>query len=1616
MHRVGRGFVGRVFRATVAIGVTVSALGLAGVAGTGVAHAASTNTVLILSTTVADGTVANGMSSVEAQEATADGYAVTIVTPTAWSTMTTAQFASYRAIILGDPTCGNESAISAAEANTSTWGAAVNGNIEVLGTDPVFHDSQGGHAVTVDAVDFATAQSGKTGAYVSLSCYFDRSADLTPVAVLNAFAAGGFSVHSKATCSDAVHIVDPTSPAVYNSTNASLSNWSCSVHEAFQTWPASFGVAAIDTSSGASFVAPDGTRGDPYILTNPGGFTGISMSGAQNVPIGNFANVRATLRDHNNFPLSGVNMNFSVTAGPGVGATGSCKTLNGIFFSPSACTTDADGQVTLVYSNTNGLAGTDTVTVWADTNSNGVHDSGDPSASTTVTWISAVKYVAYGDSYSSGEGVSPYASGTDTSMDHCHRSTRAYSTYVQPPGWPATVQYASSNGIVNGATYASWACSGAIMQNVRPAADGGRSSDEGPQLDEPGVANANLVTITISGNDAGFGDILYTCARHACTSPGYTKQGVPYTQWIDTKITGLLGEIKQTILDVQSKTPNATIFVLGYPQLFPATSDEQYCTKLTPWHGEEDFLRAEDTHLNNVLSSVAASVGVFFVPVDGTFAGHEPCGNGGGEWINGITVHTTWNLFSWTPIPVPYPTFSAGKATFHPTSEGQREYWVALQSFINAQIASGVPLLPDGLPQDPAPQAASALIAATTSPTDTYGDLTVAPVTTPACTSQMSFAPGDAAHITGSGYSPLSTVTVSFSTEQKTPVTLGTLQSNANGNISGTFSVPTSTPTTALGGFEAIGPDPNGASHDSLGSAPVVPGPPCATDDTATTQLSSPVTIPILTNDTPGGAPFDPASVAVSDPPTNGSSVVNSAGSITYTPAPGYLGNDSFQYTACNTGGACTTGKVTVTVTIACTITGTGNDTMTGTAGNDVICDTKGNNKIVGGGGNDIVVVGDGDNHITVGDGNNTVYAGNGNNVINAGNGNNTIFAGNGDNTIGVGAAVGAGTNNVTVGNGNNLIHGGTGTNNVHTGTGVNQVWNYPVAPTGVTATAGTGQVALSWTADPNAAAYNLYRNGTKIASVGAPVTSYTDLGLTDWNNYTYTIRSAQADYESPDSTGVTATPGTIPAAPTGTSPTAADQQVTLFWAAVAHATSYNIYDCSGTGCTLGGTPITTAVTASTYAVTGLTNGTQYSFAVSAVNAFGEGPKSATVSATPIATAQYHTLTGALILDTRTGTTTGTCSPSPCARIPAGHTLTVTLAGHGGIPTSGVAAVVLNVTAFSPSAESRLIVYPSDAAIPNTRDLSLNPGGPISNTVITKLDGTGKVNVLAPTADTDLRFDVEGYFSPAGTAGGTYNPVAAQRVADSRDTSRAGTCVPSPCNNVAAGGTVTVTIAGQGGLPPATDISAVALSITAINTTAAGYVTAYPAGASRPSVRSLSFDIADTASNLVVAKLSSDGKISLFFGSGGGDFMIDVAGYYSATTTNNSAVFVSQVDTRSVDTRAASRTGSCTPSCATLAAGASITIQMTGQANVPSFGVTAVSIDVSAMEPAAAGYLTVSYLGATGLRTVSFASGEDVTTASIVALPPEANGQIVIKASTATDVLVDVNGWYLPAT
>jgi hypothetical protein len=305
------------------------------------AGAANDHTVLILGPTVS-----GGASSREALAATAIGMTVEVVDDAGWALKSQADFGTYRALILGDATCTDLSAATAAIANTLVWGPAVNGRVVIIGSDPVFHSGSGGAAFTTSAVQFVAGETTRTGAYITLSCYYHGTVEHTPVPLLDGFAVGGFTVRGVGCYNDA-HIV-ASSPALTGITDATLSNWSCSVHEAFDMWPVtSFDVLAIARGIGTTFVASDGSVGTPYIIAR--GVTVISDITL--APLTGTAGV-------------GTSYTFTATVHEGGSATAgkmvTFATIGGPNHPMTATTgpTNTSGQTTMTYSST--LEGTDT--------------------------------------------------------------------------------------------------------------------------------------------------------------------------------------------------------------------------------------------------------------------------------------------------------------------------------------------------------------------------------------------------------------------------------------------------------------------------------------------------------------------------------------------------------------------------------------------------------------------------------------------------------------------------------------------------------------------------------------------------------------------------------------------------------------------------------------------------------------------------------------------------------------------------------------------------------------------------------------------------------------------------------------------------------------------------------------------------------------------------------------------------------------------------------------------------------------------------------------------------------------------------------------------------------
>jgi hypothetical protein len=139
-------------------------------------------------------------------------------------------------------------------------------------------------------------------------------------------------------------------------------------------------------------------------------------------------------------------------------------------------------------------------------------------------------------------------------------------------------------------------------------------------------------------------------------------------------------------------------------------------------------------------------------------------------------------------------------------------------------------------------------------------------------------------------------------------------------NLSGSAQLVAGGSAVSATQWQADGND-TAATGSSLGSASTVPvtvPSPTAVADTATAEENQSVTIAVLSvdTDTDTGGTLDPGSVAISNAPADGTVTVSpTTGDITYTPAAGFFGTDSFQYTVADISGTRSDpGTVTVTV------------------------------------------------------------------------------------------------------------------------------------------------------------------------------------------------------------------------------------------------------------------------------------------------------------------------------------------------------------------------------------------------------------------------------------------------------------------------------------------------------------------------------------------------------------------------------------------------------------------------------------------------------------------------------------------------------------------------------
>lgn len=289
-----------------------------------------------------------------------------------------------------------------------------------------------------------------------------------------------------------------------------------------------------------------------------------------------------------------------------------------------------------------------------------------------------LNYVALGDSFSSGEGVEPFISGTDEaspSENRCHRSEKAYPKLLD------------EDPLLNMTAFV--ACSGATTSNITDSGQWG----EPAQIDALS-STTDIVTITIGGNDIGFGDVLSTCTYLNEPPESWVLGQDAYDEYtclnamedVEGKIYGTTlledsGTFNQAITDVLQTVEGSVgedtkIFIVGYPYLFPTYENIEGSCQWGAYLGAQfTSTRSASEDEVNMLRHVTSILNAQLIDAV------EDIDNENITYVDSTTQFENYNLCRWESY-ITHLNVTINAASYHPNGDGQNAYFNLLKEVI----------------------------------------------------------------------------------------------------------------------------------------------------------------------------------------------------------------------------------------------------------------------------------------------------------------------------------------------------------------------------------------------------------------------------------------------------------------------------------------------------------------------------------------------------------------------------------------------------------------------------------------------------------------------------------------------------------------------------------------------------------------------------------------------------------------------------------------------------------------------------------------------------------------------------------------------------------------------
>ncbi|MBB5871874.1 hypothetical protein F4553_005253 [Allocatelliglobosispora scoriae] len=327
----------------------------------------------------------------------------------------------------------------------------------------------------------------------------------------------------------------------------------------------------------------------------------------------------------------------------------------------------------------------------------------------------------------------------------------------------------------------------------------------------------------------------------------------------------------------------------------------------------------------------------------------------------------------------------------------------------------------------------------------------------------------------------------------------------------------------------------------------------------------------------------------------------------------------------------------------------------------------------------------------------------------------------------------------------------------------------------------------------------------------------------------------------------------------------------------------------------------------------------------------------------------YYPVSPTRILDTRNGT------GAPKAQVGPGQVIHLQVGGHGNVPSSGVSAVVLNVTATAPTGTTYITAYPTGVTRPTASSLNVTRGVTVASSVTVALGTDGQIDLYNYTNSTHLLADVVGYYGKDNSLldnyniGGQLQGVVPERLLDTRYDLGA---------KLPAGYYVNVPVSYGASVNP--HIKALAVNVTAVDPSGDGHLRTWNGNPYElPNASTVNYSRGKVVPNFAIVPVapcdgcgSASGLPSIgIYTSAKTHVIVDIVGFFDDSTLADGLRFNPITPTRIVDSRES------------LGLAAPIGPAQTAKVTVPDTIATAntegLALNVTAVAPTATTYLTV---------------------------------------------------------